>query len=94
MKNAMRKVRNLFLFLTFWGGALCASAQGFIHPGILHTQADFDRVKEKLAAKEEPWTAAFEQLMTSPHVNLNWNPAPTKKITREGGNREEPEGDN
>lgn len=94
MKNAMRKVRNLFLFLTFWGCALCASAQGFIHPGILHTQADFDRVKEKLAAKEEPWTSAFEQLMTSPHVDLNWNPSPTRKIIRGGGNREEPEGDN
>lgn len=37
------------LSLLFVCMSLSGMAQGFIHPGILHTQADFDRVKEKLA---------------------------------------------
>ena len=46
------------LSLLFVCMSLSGMAQGFIHPGILHTQADFDRVKEKLATGQEPWTAA------------------------------------
>lgn len=34
------------LSLLFVCMSLSGMAQGFIHPGILHTQADFDRVKE------------------------------------------------
>ena len=41
------------------------------------TQADFDRVKEKLATGQEPWTADYNKLMTSKHVDLNWKPNPT-----------------
>ena len=82
------------LSLLFVCMSLSGMAQGFIHPGILHTQADFDRVKEKLATGQEPWTAAYNKLMTSKHVDLNWKPNPTVKIIRGGWNVWEPEGDN
>ncbi len=90
--NAMNKKSVLsFLFACM---SLSGMGQGFIHPGILHTQADFDRVKEKLATGQEPWTAAYNKLMTSKHVDLNWKPNPTVKIIRGGWNVWEPEGDN
>lgn len=90
--NAMNK--KSVLSLLFVCMSLSGMAQGFIHPGILHTQADFDRVKEKLATGQEPWTAAYNKLMTSKHVDLNWKPNPTVKIIRGGWNVWEPEGDN
>lgn len=77
--------------MLFCAFSLGGWAQGFIHPGILHTQADFDRVKEKLATGQEPWAAAYEKLMSSPHVDLNWRPAPTTKIIRDGGTVWEPD---
>ena len=39
-------------------------------------------------------TAAYNKLMTSKHVDLNWKPNPTVKIIRGGWNVWEPEGDN
>ena len=91
--NAMKKKRMLM-----WIAALCfplwMTAQGFVHPGALHTQADFDRVKAKLADGEEPWTAAYRKLLTSQHVNLDWKPNPTEKIVRGGNTIWEPDKDN
>ena len=86
----MRK-KNTLLALLFCAFSLGGWAQGFIHPGILHTQADFDRVKEKLATGQEPWASAYEKLMSSSHVDLNWKPAPTTKIIRDGGTVWEPD---
>ena len=86
----MRK-KNTLLALLFCAFSLGGWAQGFIHPGILHTQADFDRVKEKLATGQEPWVSAYEKLTSSSHVDLNWKPAPTTKIIRDGGTVWEPD---
>ena len=62
---------------------LCSSlwlnAQNFIHPGMLHTQADLDRTKAKVEAGEEPWASAYRKLLTSPHVSLDWKAAPVEK---------------
>ena len=83
--------KNTLLALLFCAFSLGGWAQGFIHPGILHTQADFDRVKEKLVTGQEPWVSAYEKLMSSSHVDLNWKPAPTTKIIRDGGTVWEPD---
>lgn len=89
----MRK-KKLLICICALGGSLWASAQGFVHPGALHTQADFDRAIAKIEAGENPWAAAFDRLMTSKHVDLNWKSNPTVKIIRGGGTVWEPEGDN
>lgn len=86
--------RKNVLILLFCSASFGAWAQGFLHPGILHTQADFDRAKEKVETGEEPWTSAYKKLMASPHVDLNWKPNPTEKIIRGGRTPEEPEPDN
>lgn len=39
----------------------------FVHPGALHTKADFARMTAKVNAKEQPWLANWEMLAKSPH---------------------------
>ena len=88
------KRKRFVLWVCALGCSAWVSAQGFLHPGALHTQADFDRAKAKIEAGEDPWTAAYDKLMTSKHVDLNWTPNPTVKIIRGGGTIWEPERDN
>ncbi len=60
------------------------NGKNFIHPGMLHTQADFDRVKQKLAEGQEPWVSAFERLASGHHVQPGYTPNPQEKLTRGG----------
>ncbi|MCX6215787.1 carbohydrate-binding protein [Spirosoma sp.] len=34
-------------------------AQSFTHPGILHDESDFERIKAKIGANQEPWISAY-----------------------------------
>lgn len=49
-------------------------ANSFIHPGALHTQADFDRMKAKIEQHLQPWTDGWEVLIKNPHGALTWTP--------------------
>lgn len=44
----------------------------FLHPGLLHTQADLDRIKTRLAQRTEPWAGGFEKLKVHPQSQANW----------------------
>lgn len=54
----------------------------FVHPSLLHTDADFARMKAKVEAKEQPWLEGWEKLITSPHAQLDWRPRPVEKVIR------------
>ena len=56
-----------------------AIAQGFVHPGGLHTQADLDRMKAKVAAGEHPWIDGWEKLIADPKAQNTWRPAAKAK---------------
>ena len=56
----------------------------FVHPGGLHTQADFDRMKAKVAANASPWVDSYNQLTTVWMANLNMPWAPVTQIIRGG----------
>jgi len=43
-----------------------ASSQSFVHPGILHSREDLDRMKKAVAAKEEPIYAGYEVFRQNP----------------------------
>lgn len=66
--------------------ALCvpALAKPFVHPGLLHTEADFARMKTKVAAGEEPWLSGWQKLEESHHAQLDWNARPQETILRGG----------
>ena len=54
----------------------------FVHPGGLHTQADFDRMKAKVAANASPWVDSYNQMTTIWLANLNMPWAPVTQIVR------------
>jgi autotransporter-associated beta strand protein len=58
------------------------SAQAFVHPGGLHTQADFDRMKAKVTANQSPWVDSYNQMTTLWLANLNMPWAPVTQIIR------------
>lgn len=82
----MKKILILSLLtgMLFTAGLIHATdaQQGFVHPGMMHTQADFDRIKAKLAAKESPYVEGYAKLMANSHAQLTYSPAPTKWIVR------------
>lgn len=56
----------------------------FSHPGVLHTQTDFDRMKTKVAAGMEPWKSSYDVLASSPYAQTSWSPAAVATIVRGG----------
>ncbi|XAH23132.1 alginate lyase family protein [Xylophilus sp. GW821-FHT01B05] len=59
-----------------------AQAASFVHPGALHTQADFDRMKSRVAEGAQPWTAGWNRLLQNKHASLNWTPHPQVTVYR------------
>lgn len=37
----------------------------FVHPGILHSRAELEFIKQKISAEEQPWQEAWEMLLSS-----------------------------
>lgn len=66
----------------------------FVHPGLLHSDADFARIKAKVEAEEEPWMQGWNKLIANSHASLSYNPSPTVKLVRGGNSKEEPDPDN
>ncbi len=87
------KQRNIFFILLF-SVSLTATAQtdtpdrGFIHPGGLHTQADFDRVKAQLEAGNAKVKQAYQKLKSAAYAQPGVQTSPVETIVRGGGNGE------
>jgi hypothetical protein len=54
----------------------------FVHPGLLHVQADFDRMSQKVAAKASPWIDGWNVLIANSHASLSWTPNPQPVVYR------------
>lgn len=67
------------------GGADGSSAGGrmFTHPGLLHTETDFARMRSKIAAGAQPWVAGYAALTSGP-AQLGGAPAPLQAVVRGG----------
>lgn len=61
--------------------ALKPETEPMIHDG-LHTAEDFQRIKDKLAAEEEPWVSAYKLLKDSELSQKNTDTWPTELIKR------------
>ncbi len=59
-------------------------AQIFEHPGVLNREADFARMREKVAKQQEPWITAWNNLLAAPEAQLDWSPRATETIIRGG----------
>jgi hypothetical protein len=60
-----------------------AVPRAFVHPGLLHTRADLDRMRQRVAAGQEPWKGGFEKLRTDRYSRSNWKlNGPLATVTR------------
>ncbi|MCR5181208.1 MAG: alginate lyase family protein [Bacteroidaceae bacterium] len=80
------------LFLSVGNSALGQSSydtnRGFVHPGGLHTQADFDRIKQQLAAGNTTVKAAYAKLTSAAYAQASVKTNPVETIVRGGGSGE------
>ena len=68
--------------LANWTGDCLAADSLFRHPGILHSRAELDFVKAKVAAGEEPWKSAWKELRGDAISSLDWKPKPAANVVR------------
>lgn len=57
----------------------------FVHPGLLHSTEDFERMITKVAAGAQPWKAGWDVLLANPHSALSWTPNPVAIVYRGTG---------
>ena len=84
--------RLTVIFLLSWGRPLFCPAQAsqqttprmpFTHPGLLHTRADLDRMRQRVAAGQEPWQSGFEKLRADRCSRADWRlNGPREVVTR------------
>lgn len=54
----------------------------FVHPGGMHTAADFARMRTKVATNAQPWLDGWNRLLANSHAQLTWTPNPQPIIYR------------
>ncbi|WP_030442761.1 alginate lyase family protein [Actinoplanes subtropicus] len=52
----------------------------FNHPGVLVSRTQLDFVKGRVAAKAQPWLAAYNQMLASPYASLSRTPKPRATV--------------
>ncbi|KAF8440684.1 chondroitin AC/alginate lyase [Terfezia claveryi] len=62
--------------------AVCSAAFQFVHPGLLHTQTDFNRITTKVTANASPWVEGWHKLTNNPHSALTYTPRPAASVCR------------
>jgi hypothetical protein len=65
--------------------------KAFVHPGLLHTAKDFERMRDMVSAGAEPWKSGWEKLIANRHASLNWKPHPSEVVVRGAGHAGETE---
>ncbi|HKS44229.1 MAG TPA: alginate lyase family protein [Amycolatopsis sp.] len=65
-----------------------APSGGFAHPGLLHTQADFDRMAAKVTAGARPWKDGWDRLVANSHSQTSWQANPQATVYRGSGSPE------
>lgn len=61
-----QSVFNLLAFLLLFAHGFVARGQSFVHPGILHSREDLERMKKAVADKEEPVYAGYQLFLQNP----------------------------
>ena len=71
-----------FVVSVFFAPHVVLAASPFVHPGMLQTRADLDFMKQKVAAGEEPWKSAFDNLCRESYSSLDFHPKPVAHVVR------------
>ncbi|KAF9886849.1 hypothetical protein FE257_010972 [Aspergillus nanangensis] len=54
----------------------------FVHPGLLHTSADFERIIPKVETLTEPWISGWYKLTNNSYSSSDYVPSPQAEIYR------------
>lgn len=65
-----------------------ANAQSFQHPGMLHRQADLQRMRDSVKAEAEPWSAGWKRLTENRHSDSTYTANPADTVYRGTGSPE------
>lgn len=60
------------------------SARSFVHPGLLHTDEDFERMRSKVSAGADPWASTWQTLVNYEDTALDQTPQPVEVLVRGG----------
>ncbi len=85
------KLKRLSLVALLALSTSCVFGQidrGFKHPGGLHTQADFDRIKQQVAEGNSKVVKALDVLKKAEYAQSTVGTSPVETIVRGGGNGE------
>lgn len=55
-------------------------ANAIVHPGLLHTEQDFSRIRCLVKSQKEPWLTGWNKLLA--RTNANYSPSPASVICR------------
>jgi hypothetical protein len=84
MKKLLTFISALVLSLCTFAVARAAD-ESFIHPGLLHTQEDLDRISEAVANGEQPYLDGWNKLIESQYAQPGAEPRAVETAIR-GGN--------
>ena len=59
---------------------LAGTLASFVHPGLLHTAADFTRMAANI--NNEPWKSGWNKLLANSHAQLSWTARPVSIVYR------------
>lgn len=76
--------RVFMVNMTSGTAAIVSSTGSFVHPGLLHSAADFARMRIEVALGAQPWTEDWNVLTANPQAQLGWVPNPQTVIYRGG----------
>jgi hypothetical protein len=63
-----------------------SASRPFVHPGLLHTRADLERMRQRVAAGQEPWKRGFDKLRDHGQSRADWRlRGPFEVVTRQPG---------
>lgn len=57
-------------------------ASALVHPGLLHTAEDFERIQDRVESGNEPWASGWEKLVA--RANPDYDPKAVPSICRGG----------
>jgi hypothetical protein len=59
-------------------------ARKFVHPGLLHTESDFERMRQKVKDQAQPWLDGWNALTSNGRAQLGAKPRPLATVIRGG----------
>lgn len=59
-----------------------SNVAAFVHPGLLHTTEDLDRIRNHVNNAEEPWNTTWQLLTSNSHAQSTYEPSPQEVVYR------------